>query len=342
MPQDSYPRIQPDTTSLDVSFKQSKIISVIDHMPHVNSIQLYVDDNERFFQNTIIELFDQADIDYREKIFAFDSYMCFDDFAVEQTVFTNEWLFNYPIQEFINQFPDWHTVPQITPTKKLTAIMNKVRPNRLIASAILANMFDPNEIDYTFSLIGTSCPSIVIEEMLSKCSYDIDVNKLLPENWMGPRIKSGTDAETFCNFLYKQIFSSSVVSLITEPTFFERGAHLTEKTLMSVYAGHFPIWVGSYKAAECAERLGLDIFNDVIDHSYQYIEHPGRRSVEAVLRNIDLLTNLDQQTDLRDKMQERFNNNLKLMRDLNKLKSTMREKFNSHNLDLYDYLTKSS
>lgn len=342
MLQDSFPRVQPDTLSLDSSFADSKIISIIDHMPHVNSIQLYVDDKERFFQNTIVELFDAANIDFREKIFVFDSYMCFDDFDLEQCIFTNDWLFNHPVQEFLKELPDWHTVPQTTPTKKLAAIMNKVRPNRLIASTILANMFELSDIDYSFSLIGTSCASIVIEEMLSKCSYDLDVTKLLPEKWAGPKLTTGTDAETFCKFLYDQVFSSAAISLITEPTFFENGAHLSEKTLMSVYSGHFPIWVGSYKAAECAERLGLDIFSDIIDHSYQYIEHPGKRSVEAVLRNIDLLTNLEMQIDLRNTMYKRFNDNLKLMRDLDKLRAVMREKFNSHNLDLYDYLTTDS
>lgn len=342
MLQDSFPRIQPDTVSLDLSFKQNKIISVIDHMPHVKSIQLYINDQERFFQNTIIELFAEANIDYKEKIFVFDSYMCFEDFAADQCVFTNQWLFNHPVQEFLIQFPDWHKIPQTRPTKKLSAIMNKVRPNRLITSTILANMFDTDDIDYSFSLDGTNFPSIVLEEMLVKCSYDLDVNKLLNEKWSGPKVKSVTDAEIFSNYLYNQIFSSAAVSLITEPTFFERGAHLTEKTLMSVYAGHFPIWIGSYKAAECAERLGLDIFNDVIDHSYQYIEHPGQRSVEAVLRNIELLTNLDLQIDLREKMQERLNNNLALMRNLPRLQTIMRTEFNSHNLDLYDKLTKSS
>jgi hypothetical protein len=100
------------------------------------------------------------------------------------------------------------------------------------------------------------------------------------------------------------------------------------------------IWVGSYKAAECAKRLGLDIFDDIIDHSYQYIEHPGKRSVEAILRNIDLLTNLDMQIDLRNKLYQRLNDNLKLMRDPNKLNDNMRKNFNSHNLDMYDYFSK--
>lgn len=338
MNQFNFPQINPSTTSLDRSFNNSEIILVTDHMPHVQSIHLYIDNNERFFQNTIIDLFDSAGIDYKEKIFVFDSYMCFEDFKTDQTVFTNEWLFTQQIQEFIKSMPDWNRVPRISPTKKLSAMMNKVRPNRIITSVLLANLFNSEEIAYSFKLDDDFSLNLVISELLSKCEYDIDTTRVLDNNWIESTKPNIIDAITFRDFLYAELFAPATISLITEPTFFENGVHLSEKTLMSVYAGHFPIWVGSYKAAECAERLGLDIFNDVIDHSYQYIEHPGKRSVEAILKNIELLSNIELQTHLRNKMYGRLDDNLKLMRDLNKLKSTMREEFNSDNLELYDYL----
>lgn len=337
MTHDRFLTISPSTISLDQSFIDSKIILVRDHMPHVTDIHLNA--NNGFFKNTIIDLFNTADIDYREKIFVFDSYMCFDDFAVEQSVFTNEWLFEKAVREFIDMLPDWTTVPRTTPTKNLSAMMNKVRPNRLLTSMILANMFDRKDIRYSFNSIGLANPELVLQELLLDCDYNFDTSKLMIDRWVGPR-EFNSNAQIFFRFLYKSIFSYSTVSLITEPTFFENGTHLSEKTLMSVYAGHFPIWIGSYKAAECAERLGIDVFNDIIDHSYQYIEHPGKRSVEAILKNIELLTNLEMQVDLRNKMYHRLDDNLKLMRDLNKLNNTMRQEFNSHNLDTYDYFSK--
>jgi hypothetical protein len=336
-----WPTINPRTTVLDRSFADNRIILIYDHMPMVKTIHLSRQNRDRFFQNTIIDLFDQSKIDYKEKIFVFDSYMCFDDFSTEQSIFTNRWLFD-AVQDLIKMFPNWSSIPKTTPTKKLSAIMNKVRPNRLITSMVLANMFDPNEINYSFSLDGATTTKITLDELLLNCGYQFDTHKLLSERWAGTtEFKFSFKKGDFCfEVLYREIFSSATVSIVTEPTFFENGAHLSEKTLMSVYAGHFMIWVGSYKAAECAKRLGLDIFEDIIDHSYQYIEHPGKRSVEAILRNIDLLTNLDLQIDLRNKMYQRLDDNLKLMRDLDKLNDNMRKNFNSHNLDMYDYFSK--
>jgi hypothetical protein len=331
-----WPVINPGTTVLDRRFADNKIILVCDHMPMVKSIHLNCQNEHRFFQNTIIDLFDESGIDYKEKIFVFDSYMCFDDFSIKQSIFTNRWLFDYAVQEFLRELPNWNTVPKITPTKKLSAIMNKVRPNRLILSTVLANMFDLDEIAYSFNLDGATSPDVVIDELLLNCKYNFTTTKLLPEKWFGVK-QFNTNVGVFVEFLYREIFSLATVSIITEPTFFENGTHLSEKTLMSVYAGHFMIWVGSYKAAECAKKLGLDIFEDIIDHSYQYIEHPGKRSVEAILRNIDLLTNLDLQVDLRNKMYQRLDDNLKLMRDIDKLNDNMRKNFNSHNLDMYNY-----
>lgn len=341
MIKNQYPKIRPGTTSLGKVFEQSRIVFIEDHMPPVKSIHLSIDGGCRFFQNTIIDLFNEANIDYREKIFVFDSYMCFDDFDIEQSIFTNQWLFDYAVKEFINELPEWNTIPKIAPSKNLAAIMNKVRPNRLITATVLANIFDLDSINYSFNLSGALSPHLELQELLLNCDYPIDTYKIIPERWYGP-VDFNSNVEAFSNYLFKEIFSSTTVSLITEPTFSENGTHLSEKTLMSVYAGHFMIWIGSYKAADCAERLGLDIFSDIIDHSYQYIEHPGKRSVEAVLKNIDLLTNLELQVDLRNSMHDRLDNNLKLMRDLNKLNSIMRNEFNSHNLDLYDFLTQQS
>lgn len=332
----SFPKISPHTKHLDQSFADSEIILVTDHMPEVKSIQISYRGHDRYFQNTIIELFDTAGIDYQKKIFVFDSYMNFEDFALEQCVFTNEWFFESAVREFIDGLPSWNSIPDVKPTKNLTAMMNKVRPNRLILSSLLATLFDPSTINYSFRSPGYP-PLLELQELLMNCGYSIDLSKLLPEKWYGPN-EHISNVSTFSNFLYPNIFSSAAVSLVTEPTFFEKGTHITEKTLMSVYSGQFMIWVGSYKAAECAERMGLDIFSDIIDHSYQYIEHPGKRSVEAVLRNIVLLSNLELQTNLRNTLRDRLNNNLKLMRDLNKLNTIMRENFNSHNLDLYDYM----
>ena len=94
------------------------------------------------------------------------------------------------------------------------------------------------------------------------------------------------------------------------------------------------IWVGGWRSAESAKKLGLDIFDDIIDHSYQYIEHHTKRCVEAILRNLNLINDIELQEQLRNKYQDRLNHNLKIVRDINQLRETTIKQFND--VDLYN------
>lgn len=332
------PTINPSTTKLDESFANSNIILINDHMPPPLDILLEYSSNKQLSKNTIIDLFNQASIDINSKTLVSDSYMCFDD--LPNTVFTNEWLINEATL-FLHNFPNW-SLPAHTPTKKLAAMMNKVRPNRLILSMLLANLFSINEVAYTVDSYSNA--KTVLDEMLNLTNYKFDISKCLPERWLGDNKRVCSDFlvnypsnhSTFKNILYPNLFNQSVVSLITEPTFYERGCHISEKTIMAIYSGHLMIWVGGWCSADMAAKLGLDIFDDVIDHSYQYIEHPTMRCVEAVLRNLNLLNNLDYQIELRQRFSNRLANNLSLMRDIAKLEQMTRDNLNDP--FNYDYI----
>jgi len=86
------------------------------------------------------------------------------------------------------------------------------------------------------------------------------------------RIWYGGNKFTWDNFLH-DMFKKSCVSLISETaTGFDKQSVFTEKTLYAFFGLTFPIWVGNYGQALSVEQVGLDVFNDVIDHSYQW--HP--------------------------------------------------------------------
>jgi hypothetical protein len=324
-----YPKIRPLTQSLGRSFVDSEVILVADHMPPPLSSLMHYAGDECFIKNTILELFDKASIDIRSKLLVFDSYMCLDD--IPNAVFTNSW----PIQEasiFLKSMPDWK-ISNDAPTKKLSAMMNKKRFNRMILSMMLSNLFDVNDISYSSNNYDNS--DEILTELLLLTSYKYNKTQL-PEKWIEGTGVNLNNADRFIKFLYSDIFKSAAVSLITEPTFYELGCHISEKTMMSIYSGHMMIWVGGWKSAEMAAKLGLDVFDDVIDHSYQYIEHPTKRSIEAVLRNMDLLTNLEYQIELKHRFAYRLADNLKLIRDINKLEQMTRDHLNDP--AKYDYV----
>lgn len=67
-----------------------------------------------------------------------------------------------------------------------------------------------------------------------------------------------------------QMFFQSAVSVITETYTHSKEAVFTEKTIYAMLGLTFPIWVGGFGQAKVWSSFGFDIFDDIIDHSYQF------------------------------------------------------------------------
>jgi hypothetical protein len=139
--------------------------------------------------------------------------------------------------------------------------------------------------------------------------------KFGPEEVLSQGIKNGNfkNAETYQHLLQKSVFEPSCISLITEPAFFQKETIHTEKTIMAIYGGTLPIWVGGWRQADYMKSLGFDVFDDVIDHSYQDMPDPFDRCYYAVERNIELLKNFDRVSQFIAKNQDRLQHNIKLI-----------------------------
>ena len=105
------------------------------------------------------------------------------------------------------------------------------------------------------------------------------------------------------------IFYKSAVALITESFVGQPEAVFTEKTVYAALGNNFPIWVGGYGQAEHWQSFGFDIFDDVIDHSYQYRDTLIERCWYAIWLNLDLLNDLDKAKKLREIHWKRLNSN---------------------------------
>ena len=138
-----------------------------------------------------------------------------------------------------------------------------------------------------------------------------------PETLLPQGIMNGvyTNSEIYQNLLQSTVFEPSCVSLITEPAFFQKETQHTEKTVMAIYGGTMPIWVGGWKLAEHLRKLGFDVFDDVIDHSYENMLDPWDRCYYAIKYNIDLLRNRDQTMKFLANNTHRLEHNLRLLRN---------------------------
>lgn len=110
------------------------------------------------------------------------------------------------------------------------------------------------------------------------------------------------------------IILKSGVSLINE-TYVNGGktAVYTEKSMNSVLGLTFPIWIGGSGHADQWKDFGFDVFDDIIDHSYQHLDTLIERCWYAISDNLDILTNIDRIKILRANCHDRLLRNRNLL-----------------------------
>ena len=92
----------------------------------------------------------------------------------------------------------------------------------------------------------------------------------------------------------RPMYENSAVEIVNETTFeFKFGIHMTEKFINSVYGMNLPIVLGQLGIVEYCRKLGFDMFDDVVDHSYDVITRPIDRLTAAIDRNRRLLEDRD-------------------------------------------------
>jgi len=89
----------------------------------------------------------------------------------------------------------------------------------------------------------------------------------------------------------------------------------SEKALHAIMGLNFPLWVGGYGNAAALERIGFDVFNDIIDHSYQFYPRLIDRCYWAVELNRRILQDLDYARYCRQRADSRLRLNLQRLHD---------------------------
>lgn len=111
------------------------------------------------------------------------------------------------------------------------------------------------------------------------------------------------------------MYRDSFVEIVNETLFLEKSGQISEKFLNSVYGYNFPIILNVPGAVEYMRSIGFDMFDDVINHSYDTVVDPFPRLVKALGDNIELLKNSDIAKSAWVKCQHRMKKNVELMRE---------------------------
>jgi hypothetical protein len=127
--------------------------------------------------------------------------------------------------------------------------------------------------------------------------------------------RSTDNASNFENRL-RNLYRDSFVEIVSESVFSSPSFMFTEKTAHAFYGCNFPIMLAGCGAVAHLRELGLDVFDDVVNHSYDSIQNPIDRVVAAVESNRTLLTNTDYAKQSWKRCQPRFEHNVAVMRDI--------------------------
>jgi hypothetical protein len=71
----------------------------------------------------------------------------------------------------------------------------------------------------------------------------------------------------------RPLYRNSFVEIVSETTCAAPSYLLTEKTLNSIYGCNFPILITGAGAVAHLRKIGFDMFDDIVDHSYDLISN---------------------------------------------------------------------
>jgi hypothetical protein len=97
-----------------------------------------------------------------------------------------------------------------------------------------------------------------------------------------------------------------------------RSKFLTEKTFKAFALRQIPIWFAVPGLVGQVRQLGFDLFDDIVDHSYDQIQDPDQRRQQVIETVVDLdqRYSFDDCAALKQQLQNRFENNCKLVSQL--------------------------
>jgi hypothetical protein len=126
-------------------------------------------------------------------------------------------------------------------------------------------------------------------------------------------LKANDNATNF-SLRLRSKYQKSFVEIVSESSFCAPSFNVTEKTANSFFACNFPIFLGGSGLVQHLRDIGLDLFDDLIDHSYDTIANPFDRIVAALDNNQQLLTDAPYVKQIWAQCRPRFESNYEKIR----------------------------
>jgi hypothetical protein len=201
------------------------------------------------------------------------------------------------------QIKKW--VPLTQPVQKLSAFSFMINKTR-IGRKRLIDLLDIHQVKTkSYTLVYNE------SEIYNQKVYEHEKSILLDSAILN---KSKANTELFKDYLKDNVFLESYVHLVTEPGSDLPITFATEKTLFAFETFNIPIWIGGWGLPNYFSKMGFDIFDDIVDHSYQWREDPQERIDWAFLLNKHLLVDKGKLAEIYPTIYERLEHNQNLVR----------------------------
>jgi hypothetical protein len=117
------------------------------------------------------------------------------------------------------------------------------------------------------------------------------------------------------DFIYKKTFESSFINIVTETYFENNMIHITEKSFKPFNFYQLPIFLTTYgHVKKLRDLYGFDMFDDLIDHSYDN-ESNDRIRFKLVINEIKKLNGVNIKDFYKDNI-NRLKNNKKIISEI--------------------------
>ena len=117
----------------------------------------------------------------------------------------------------------------------------------------------------------------------------------------------------------RTLYSNTAIEIVNETIWFpDAGGIVSEKYLNSVYGFNLPIIISVRNTVAYLKHLGFDMFDDIIDHSYDVIDSPTVRLVSALNLNLHLLRDRQTTLDMWAQCRSRMYKNVEVAKELEK------------------------
>lgn len=104
-------------------------------------------------------------------------------------------------------------------------------------------------------------------------------------------------------------FEQTFVSIVTESIITDEFVCPTEKYFYTVIGCNFPLIYSTKNFIKTVKELGFDVFEDIVDHSYDTISNPIDRLEKLIESNKSLLSDISHTKSLWNKNRQRFLDN---------------------------------